>query len=107
LRIDIGRVLPAQLQHLVSQSDGDFSHPNFSGSFGADNLTERFVRRIPLEGAVHGKAHYEAIDLGEYLRGGAEKHGVFLLTLSSYDPRREAAQQRAAAARAAQAKRPG
>ncbi len=100
VRIDIARLLPAQLQHLVSQSNGDFSNPSFYGGLGPDNLTERFVRKVPLGNLAHGQAHYESIDLGEYLHSGAqEKRGIFLLTVQGYDPRAEAAQQRAAEAR--------
>jgi hypothetical protein len=47
VRIDVARLLPAQLQHLVSQSNGDFANPSFYGSFGPDNVTERFVRKRP------------------------------------------------------------
>ncbi|MDP9009258.1 MAG: alpha-2-macroglobulin [Pseudomonadota bacterium] len=107
IRIDVARVLPAQLQHLVSQSSGDFANPSFYGGFGPDNLTERFVRKIPLANLGRGQAHYETIDLGEYLRSeGAEKRGIFLLTVQGYDPRIEAEQQKAAAARQGAAHQP-
>ena len=68
LKVDIGRVLPGQLQHLVSQSSGNFSNPDFTGSFGPDNLSERFERKVPLPKLKHGRAHYEAVDLSEYLK---------------------------------------
>ncbi len=107
VRVDVARVLPAQLQHLVSQSNGDFSNPSFYGSLGPDNLTERFVRKIPLGYLARGQVHYETIDLGEYLKGeGAEKRGIFLLTVQGYDPRLEAAAERAAASRRRQAHEP-
>jgi len=87
VKVEIGRILPAQLQHLVSQADGNFANPRFSGRFGVDNLTERFESKIPLPGLEHGKAHYEAIDLNQYLKGnGDARRGVFLLNISSYDP---------------------
>ena len=98
VRIDVARVLPAQLQHLVSQSSGDFANPGFYGSFGPDNLTERFLHKVPLGNLARGQVHYETIDLGEYLKsGGPEKHGIFLLSVQGYDPRIEAAQRQAAA----------
>ncbi|MGO8972603.1 MAG: alpha-2-macroglobulin [Steroidobacteraceae bacterium] len=91
VRIDVARLLPAQLQHLASQSSGDFANPNFYGGLGPDNLTERFVRKIPLGNLPRGQAHYETIDLGEYLKSdAAEKRGIFLLTVQGYDPRIEA-----------------
>jgi uncharacterized protein YfaS (alpha-2-macroglobulin family) len=35
IRLEIGRLLPQQLQHLVTQSNGDFAHPQFFGSLHA------------------------------------------------------------------------
>ena len=88
LRIEIGRVLPGQLQHLMSQSKGSFANPSFEGSFGQDNLAERFEKKIKLS-TQPGKPHYEAIDLGEYLNGNADRKGVFLLTIQGYDPKKD------------------
>ena len=100
VKIDIGRVLPSQLQHLVSQAGGNFANPAFYEKFGPDNLVERFERKVPLPNLERGRAHYEAVDMGEYLKGeGAERRGVFLLTVSGYDPKaeeREAKQAQAA-----------
>jgi alpha-2-macroglobulin len=107
VRVEVARLLPAQLQHLVSQSNGDFANPSFYGGFGPDNLTERFVSKTPLGHLARGQVHFETIDLGEYLKsGGVEKRGIFLLTVQGYDPRVEAAQQRAAAARLNQTRQP-
>jgi uncharacterized protein YfaS (alpha-2-macroglobulin family) len=87
VRMEIGRVLPSQIQHLVSQSSGSFAKPEFGGPLGADNLTERFERKIPLN-LKPGKAHYESLNLAEYLgKDGAERRGVFLLKVQGYDPR--------------------
>lgn len=88
LRIEVGRVLPGQLQHLISQTKGGFANPSFEGTFGQDNLTERFEKKIKLNTAP-GKPHYEAIDLGEYLNGSADRKGVFLLTVRGYDPKKD------------------
>jgi uncharacterized protein YfaS (alpha-2-macroglobulin family) len=105
VKVEIGRVLPSQLQHLVSQSNGNFARPEFYDRFGPDNLTERFERKVPLPGQQPGRAHYEAVDLGEYLKGdGAERRGVFLLTVSGYDPK---ADERAAKDAKAAERRPG
>ncbi|MEY4562353.1 MAG: hypothetical protein RLZZ618_1630 [Pseudomonadota bacterium] len=102
LKIELGRVQPSQLHHLVSQSRGNFASPDFLGSFGADNLTDRFERSVPLPGLPHGKAHYESIDLSDYLaKDGELRRGLFFLNISGYDPKAEArAKERAAAAAA-------
>lgn len=105
VKVEIGRVLPSQLQHLVSQASGNFADPQFYGSFGPDNLTERFERKAPLPNLEKGRAHYEAVDMGEYLKGdGAERRGVFLLTVTGYDPK---AEERAAKQALAAQRRPG
>ncbi len=88
VKMDIGRILPAQLQHLVTQSEGNFDKPQFIHAFGIDNLSERFEKKIPLPRLKQGKAHYEALNLGDYLKkDGAEKRGIFLLRVQGYDPK--------------------
>jgi uncharacterized protein YfaS (alpha-2-macroglobulin family) len=88
LKIDLGRLLPDQLQHLVTQTSGDFAHPEFSGDLGQDNLTERFELKLPLPEAGRGKPHYQPVDLKTYLADaeGQPKRGIFLLTAKGYDP---------------------
>ncbi len=89
LRVEIARVQPSQLQHLVSQTQGNFANPEFLGSFGPDNMTDRFERKLPLPGLARGKPHYEAIDLAQYLAKDGDKEpkrGLFLLKVQGYDP---------------------
>ncbi len=83
MQLEIGRVLPEQLQHLVSFNEGTFTQPDLSG-ITEDNIVERFREARPFPATAPGEAHYEGIDLGQYLTAG--KRGVFLLHLSAYDP---------------------
>ncbi|MBC7755452.1 MAG: alpha-2-macroglobulin [Bdellovibrio sp.] len=102
VQMEIGRILPGQLQHLISQSNGTFSSPEFTGTIDADNLTERFEKSIPLQ-LEPGKAHYEALDLSEYLgktetgktsiNKAQDKRGIFLLTVHGYKPKTAAEKQ--------------
>lgn len=88
IEVEIGRLLPSQLQHLVAQSDGDFGNPQFYGSLKSDDLIERFQQRIALPNLQRGRAHYEGVDLSQYLvREGNEKRGVFMVAVRSYDPK--------------------
>lgn len=99
LKIELGRVLPSQLHHLVSQTGGNFATPNFRYNFGPDNISDRFERTVPLPDLPHGKAHYEAVDLSEYLlKEGEPRRGLFYLSVSGYDPKAEAAAKARAAA---------
>ncbi|MGS0894645.1 MG2 domain-containing protein [Burkholderia stagnalis] len=87
MKVEIGRVMPDQLQHLVSFNNGSYAHPELSYSFSEDHIVERFVQTRAFPADDPGKAHYEGVDLGQYLKGG--KRGVFLLHLSKYDPAAE------------------
>ena len=87
MKVEIGRVLPDQLQHLVSFNNGTYARPELSYSFSEDHIVERFVQTRAFPAGDPGKAHYEGIDLGQYLKGG--KRGVFLLHLTKYDPAAE------------------
>jgi uncharacterized protein YfaS (alpha-2-macroglobulin family) len=88
LRVQVGRLLPDQLQHLVTQTGGDFAHPNFNHySFDAANITENYVDVLSLPTLPAGTANYQALDLGSYLnKPGASRQGIFLLNVQAYDP---------------------
>ena len=84
MRLEVGRVLPDQLQHLVSLNQGDYSHPQLMEGFGEEHIVERYEvkRSFPTDDPAH--AHYEGVDLSQYLQGN--KRGVFVLHLYAFDP---------------------
>lgn len=88
-RITVGRVLPKQLNHLISQSHGDISNPSFSEySFSEDNLTERSEQVIDLAMGHPGEANYASFDLGDYLQPDSD-YGLFFVTVEGWDPGRD------------------
>ncbi|MEO8894906.1 MAG: MG2 domain-containing protein, partial [Rhizomicrobium sp.] len=87
MKLEVGRVLPDQLQHLVNLNSGTYSHPELNGQFSEDSIVERFREKRVFPAGKPGEAHYEGVDLGQYLAAG--KRGVFLLRLSSWDPIRD------------------
>lgn len=93
MRMEIGRVLPDQLQHLVSFNQGTYANPQLSYEFSEDHIVERFEQKRSFPKGDPAKAHYEGVDLGQYLKDG--KRGVFLLHLSSYDAVAEQKQEEA------------
>lgn len=88
LRIEVGRLLPRQLQHLVTQTNGGFATPMFNTwNFDAANLTERFTKTVRLPKVEPGKPQYEALDLGEYLDDQAgDRRGMFMLRVQAWNP---------------------
>ncbi|WHZ18443.1 MAG: hypothetical protein OJF55_000592 [Rhodanobacteraceae bacterium] len=102
-KLVVGRVLPDQLQHLVSLNVGNFGHPQLQGGFDESQIVERHVEIGLVPGNDPAKAEYTGVDLGKYLADG--KRGVFWLHLSGYDPaaaKREAARADRACAQAKQ-----
>lgn len=87
IRVEIGRLLPRQLQHFVTQTSGSFGTPQFNNwAFEAANITERFYEVIRLQPGDPGKAQYESVDLGKYLDDNtSDRRGVFLLRVQAWD----------------------
>lgn len=88
MRIEVGRLLPRQLQHLVTQTSGSFESPYFHNwAFDVANITERHEKTVRLADAGPGKPQYEALNLGDYLdaSSGADRRGIFLLRVQAWD----------------------
>ena len=87
IKVTIGRVLPKQIQYLVTQTSGNFSQPQFqSWAFKDVDITEQFTKIIKLPPTAPGESHYEALDLDEYLANNDnEKRGVFLLRAQAWN----------------------
>jgi alpha-2-macroglobulin len=87
MHVEIGRLLPHQIQHLVSQTDGTFSAPTFKNwSFDAADITERFTSTIRLPAGKPGAAHYQAIPLQHYLADeAADRRGIFFIRVEAWD----------------------
>ncbi|MEQ1774492.1 MAG: MG2 domain-containing protein [Burkholderiales bacterium] len=89
VRYEIGRLLPQQLQHLVTMSEGGFAKPNFNNNFDDDNLAERYTQIEDMPPSQPGKPNYLALDLGKYLDGDGGKRGIFFVKVESYDPQKK------------------
>ncbi|MGF6111282.1 alpha-2-macroglobulin family protein [Pseudomonas frederiksbergensis] len=86
--VEIARLLPNQLQHLVDQSSGSFARPNFSNDY-FDRMVERMSLDIPLNAADPSKTVYDNVDLSRYLNANGGRRGIFVLKLSSQDDQSE------------------
>ncbi len=87
VRIEIGRLVPQQLQHLVTMSSGAFSNPAFFGNFDETNLAERFSEVVDFSGSVAGRPNYGTVDFARYLAADGGRRGVFFLKVESFDPK--------------------
>jgi hypothetical protein len=91
VQVQVGRLLPDQLQHLVTQTGGDFVHPRFNNyAFDATNITENYVDVLSMPTLPAGTANYQTLDLGAYLnKPGPGRQGIFLVNVRAYDPVRK------------------
>lgn len=92
VRYEIGRLLPQQLQHLVTMSEGGFAKPGFNNNFDDDNLAERYTQVEDAPPSEPGKPNYLALDLGKYLDADGDrgaKRGIFFVKVESYDPQKK------------------
>ncbi|WP_235023166.1 alpha-2-macroglobulin family protein [Caballeronia glebae] len=84
MKLEIGRVVPEQIQNLVSFNEGSYAQPSLKWNFDEDHIVERFEVKRGFPANDPGKAHYEGVDLGQFIKSG--RRGVFLLHLSAFDP---------------------
>lgn len=91
IKFEIDRVLSNQINHLVSQTEGEFQAPEFKhGSFDQDNISRiaREDQAINLQNKW--KANYSAFDFSRHLQkpadGGSER-GLFFLHARGWDPK--------------------
>ena len=93
---EIARVATSQINHLVSQTEGQFQNPEFQAPyfFNQENISRIALQQQSIAMENPWKANYSAFDFAEYLRkpadGGSER-GLFFLTARGWDPVKKAA----------------
>ena len=89
MRLDIKRVIPSQLQHIVSFKNREYSSADFN-RLSDEYFTEHFTYQTAVNNDNPGEVNYQGIDLSRYLTTDPSSHrGVFLLTLSEWDPKKK------------------
>jgi uncharacterized protein YfaS (alpha-2-macroglobulin family) len=96
IEYEIARVGTTQINHLVSQTEGQFEHPHFQDSnlFDEENISRLALEHQTIAIENKWKANYSAFDFSEHLRkpadGGSER-GLFFLTARGWDPEKKKA----------------
>ena len=83
LEVEMGRVLPESVNHLISQSSGSFSNPYMNDGFSLDSISERIVKTIKLPGDSPTKPVFTGFDFGEYVDARPTNKGMFFFTVRS------------------------
>jgi uncharacterized protein YfaS (alpha-2-macroglobulin family) len=85
--VEIGRVLPNQLQHIAPQMY-DFSKPALYGGL-EDKLVERFTTTRNYDDKEPGKPTYDSVDVSQYLQDNtSSRRGLFVLHIAAHGSRR-------------------
>lgn len=91
IHYEIARVRADQINHLVSQTEGDFQHPEFlNNSFDAENISVFAEEKQPVAMASRFPANYSTFDFARYLAvpaDGSSQRGLFFLRAKSWDPK--------------------
>ena len=86
VRFNIGRVRPDDINHLVSQSNGDLSRFNFeSWNFNEYNVTEQYAEQAKIALADAGSPSWFSFDFSKYLDTKPVqnlKYGLFVFTVT-------------------------
>lgn len=89
-QVRIGKVLPGQLQHLISQTHGDLRDPEFSSyRFDQDNIVTYAERIIDLKSLPPRQANYAAVDLSAYLPKNRDRFGLFFVEVCGWNKARK------------------
>lgn len=89
VKFDFARVLPGNLNQLVTQTQGDFNNPFFLyPSFNEQNISQISTEIQPFDATDLSKQQYTALDLSKYLSSDANTsgpQGLFLLKATGWD----------------------
>ena len=90
VKLVVGKMIEGQLNHLVSQTEGDISNPRFNAwNFNEENITEIDSLILKLEKKHPGKANYFSIDLNQYLPRNEDRFGLFFVEIKGWDEKRQ------------------
>ncbi len=78
--VEVARLLPNQLHHLVDQAGGSFARPYLSNDY-FDRMVERERLPISLPPGDPAKTRYDHVDLNPYLSSAGGRRGVFVVRI--------------------------
>ncbi len=91
VKFSIARVLPHDINQLVTQTEGSFNNPQFLFyHFNKENISEIFSETREFDANNLAKLQYSALDLGKYLANKSNPGGplgLFLLQAKGWDPK--------------------
>ena len=85
VKFSIARVLPGEINHLISQTSGDFQNPTFlNDSFSSNDISQIFTEKRAFNIINPGDIQYTTLDLNQYLNN-ANQLGLFLISAQGWN----------------------
>ncbi len=82
LKVEIGRLIDSQVNHIATQTRGDIKSPWFTNyQLNEENLTVRSTRYIDLQAGHPRETVYSSLDLTEFLPDG----GYYFINVQGWD----------------------
>ncbi len=85
----VGKVIPDDLNHLISQTNGDITDLRFQNyRFSENNIVENYYESRALPEREPGEPNYFSFDFSDYLQpdiSGKLKHGIFFFEVEEWD----------------------
>lgn len=86
VKFSISQVLEPQINHLITQTYGDFQNPQFlHDSFGHEDISQIFSELRQFNLTNPRDLQYTTVDLGQYLTNSPYSMGLFLLKAQAWD----------------------
>ncbi len=77
LKVEVAQISAENLNHLATQTGGDFAHPFFMNyNFTENNIARIYEKNLPINQQKSGVASYASVNLDEYFQN---KKGIFIL----------------------------
>lgn len=92
IKYKVGKLLKGQLYHLISQTRGDISSPDFNNwSFNEENLAEFQSVYVDLNSSHPKEANYSSLNLSRYMPYERDRFGLFFVEAQAWDKNRNRA----------------
>ncbi|MFV0626666.1 MAG: alpha-2-macroglobulin [Alphaproteobacteria bacterium] len=77
INVEVARIESNDLNHLISQTSGDFTNPYFRNyNFTEENISEIFRKKLTINTQHPAKQDYSSVNLNEYFKS---KRGTFIV----------------------------
>jgi uncharacterized protein YfaS (alpha-2-macroglobulin family) len=89
VKFSIARILPDDINHLITQTNGDYSNPYFENySFNQDNISEVDSHIQQFDVSDQAQAQYTALDLSKFASSNSQtagRLGLFMVNAQAWD----------------------